>query len=201
MLLLLLTSLVAGPAVQAQTPLPPLAVEISAEHPLFVFQDGNMTLLPPAAYAAAVVGHWSLLPESVRPYSMMLVSPAGVPDYREFLAPFQQAGVPVCLRVTDDHGVPLAPLTVVREMLDAFPIVRGVEARGLAFDGYDPALADDAGVQPDAARLAALIRLAAGYGRFVMVSLEGMAAPRMLANKNTAALYTTIAEHRDHVLP
>ena len=201
MLLLLLTSLVAGPAVQAQTPLPPLAVEISAEHPLFVFQDGNTTLLPPAGYAAAVVGHWAQIPESVRPYSMMLVSPAGIADFRELLSPFQQAGVPVCLRVTDDGGAPLVPLAAVREMLDAFPIVRGVEARGLAFDGYDPALADDAGVQPDAARLAAMIRLAAGYGRFVMVSLEGMAAPRMLANANTAALYATIVEHRDHVLP
>ena len=201
MVLLLLTSLIADAAVQAQTPLPPLAVEISAEHPLFVFQDGNTTLLPPAGYAAAVVGHWAQIPESVRPYSMMLVSPAGIADFRELLAPFQQAGAPVCLRVTDDGGTPLVPLTAVREMLDAFPIVRGVEARGLAFDGYDPALADDAGVQPDAARLAAMIRLAAGYGRFVMVSLEGMAAPRMLANANTAALYATIMEHRDHVLP
>ena len=76
MILLLLTSLIADAAVQAQTPLPPLAVEISAEHPLFVFQDGNTTLLPPAGYAAAVVEHWAQIPEGVRPYSMMLVSPA-----------------------------------------------------------------------------------------------------------------------------
>ncbi len=196
----LLTALVPCLAAGAQGRFPPLAVEISAEHPLFVFQDGNAGGASPGAHGAGAVAHWTQLPEAVRPYSTMLVA-ASADNYRELLAPFQQSGVPVVARLTDESGGGRMPLSRLEDLLSAFTMVRGVEVRGMAFDLYDPALADGEGVLPDARWLMDTVRLAASYGRFVMLSLEGMAAPRMAANRNTAPLLAVLAECRDYVIP
>ena len=179
---------------------PPPVVELSAEHPLFVFADTTASSAGPGAYAAAVAQHWASLPEAVRPYGAMglLLRPE---DAAGVLGPLQQAAVPVVVRVADAASGLRWPLREIEAMVGAYTMVRGIEAAGFSFDDYDPDTADDAGLQPRTRWLMQAMELCAGYGRITLLPLEGIAAARLGANTNTAALYAKMRECRDHVAP
>jgi hypothetical protein len=179
---------------------PPPVVELSPEHPFFVFADTASAGAGPGAYAAAVVQHWASLPEPLRPYSAMglLLRPE---DMAGVLTPLQQAAVPVVVRVADTASGVRWPLREIEAMVGAFTTVRGMEALGFTFDDYDPDTADDAGLQPRTRWLMQVMELSAGYGRVLLLPLDGIAAARLGANANTAPLYAKMRECRDHVAP
>ena len=179
---------------------PPPVVEVSPEHPFFIFCDGASAGAGPGAYAAAVAQHWASLPEPLRPYSAMgiLLRPE---DATAVLTPLQAAAVPVVVRVCDAVSGLRWPLHEIEAMVGAFTLVRGIEAAGFAFDDYDPAMADDGGLQPRTRWLMQAMELAAGYGRLTLLSLDGIAAARLGANTNTAPLYAKMRECRDHAVP
>ncbi len=179
---------------------PPPVVELSPEHPFFVFADTAASGAGPGAYAAAVAQHWASLPGQLRPYSALgiLLRPE---DATAVLTPLQQAAVPVVVRVCDAASGLRWPLREIEAMVSAFTMVRGIEAAGFAFDDYDPDTADDAGLQPRTRWLMQAMEMSAGYGRMLLLPLDGLAAARLGANTNTAPLYAKMRECRDHVAP
>ena len=175
----------------ARAAFPPPAVEISAEHPLYVFSDSRPAGTPAAVYAQSVAAHWQQLPPVIRPYAAMLLefSPA---EAAELLPPLQQADIPVIARVSGGVGG-VFPAGDLRAVLEAHTIVRGVEAAGFAFDAYS--------ADPSLDWLGQTVETAANYGRIVLLPMEGLAAPRLMTNRATAGVYAKIRACRDYVVP
>lgn len=207
---LLMTALAAaGPITSAAAPAkyPPLSTEISAEHPLFIFEYTAGVSGPPDVYAHQVIDAYALLPESFKPFSVMRVDAGGGPAnkrhayYQALLPPLQSAGIPVVIRVADTASTTRYTPAQLEELLRAYTIVRGLEATGLAFNIYDPQILDVQGMTPNARWLVDMIDTAARYGRFLYLPLDKLDWPRIMANTDCASLYAKIATCKDYVIP
>lgn len=185
--------------------LPPLSVEISAEHPLFIFQDLGAAGVFPAQYAQHVSEVWGQLPNALKPYSAMQVdAPQGAtrPEYyAELMKQLQGAGVPLVARIADEDPLRRYPAARLEDLLRAFTAIRGVEVASMPFDEYDPAKLDEQGVPLDARWLMDVIDVAARYGRFVHIPLGKLQWPRFMSNPAYAPLYQKIFVCRNYVIP
>ncbi len=191
-------------AVQAQD-LPPLSVEISAEHPLFLFQIQGAPGALPGQYAQRVSEVWGQLPNPLKPYAaMQLDAPpdARRPEYfAELMKQLQGAGVPLVVRIADSDPLRRYPVSHLEELLRAFTAIRGVEVAHMPFDEYDPGKLDEQGVPLAARWLMEVIDLSARYGRFVHIPLGKLQWPRFMANPACAPLYQKMFLCRDYVIP
>ena len=180
-----------------------LTTDISAEHPLFVFECGAVEGLHTEAYVARCVEAWQALPDDLKPYSV-LVMDAGAAGrharYVEMLPPLQTNQVPVVIRVSDQgeaaQGL-LYDATKMEALLEKYPAIKGVEVRGLAFNQYDPAM----GLPREGQWLAEVVKTAAKSGRFTYVPLGEVHWARIMSNVACAPLYATLREYADYLIP
>jgi len=185
---------------------PALGVEISPEHPLFLFRDSGRDCADAGAYAQHVVAVWGTLPESLRPYSAIQVEPRGtdlssrLQWYRDLLGGLQASNIPAVIRVTDGDIRRALPIPQIGEILHAFSCVKGIQAVGLPFEEYsefgDPEFCTPAPV----AWLAEAIELAAQNGRFISIELDKIRWPRAMANTVCEPLYSRLRARAAHVV-
>ncbi len=201
---ILLTISMATIQIAWSQPYPPLLVDISAEHPLFIFQQTELSGGSPERYAEAVTAAWSTLPESLRSMSAILVD-VGTGHgrherYEALLLRMQEGNIPAIIRL--GTGADRYPLTELEALLRTYTIVRGVEAPGLSFNIYDSPIPEEQwGAPAHIAWLAETIDLAARYGRLTLLPLNELHWTRIMANRNTRALYDRIANATGYVIP
>jgi hypothetical protein len=188
-------------------PFPPLGIEISADHPLFIFQNHGPANATPEQYAQHAIDVFGQLPDRLKPYSLIQIDAGRAnPEmrhqrYMALLAPLQDAGLQVLVRVADTDPRERYALDRLEALLRAFPIVKGIEITGMDFNVYDPGFSGEPGMSPEVRWLIGAIDIAARYGRFAYLSFEGMKWPRIMANVASAPLYEKIRECRDYVIP
>ncbi|MBI3118817.1 MAG: hypothetical protein HYZ00_09040 [Candidatus Hydrogenedentes bacterium] len=188
----------------AQPNFPPLSVEISSEHPLFIFQDTGPAETTPEAYAQHVFDAWNRLAPDLQPFAVIQVD-AGRTDahayYQALLPPLQAASLPLVVRIADADPTHRYPLARLEELFRAFTTVKGVEVTGLAFNEYD--LGAQAGGLPLPAVqwFMGVIDAAARYGRFVYAPFDELHWPRIMSNTGAAALYAKMVECKEYVIP
>ncbi len=197
---------VAGEAPAA--PFPPLATEINADHPLFLFQVTGVETADPAAYAQAVTQVWGQMPLRLRPFATLQIDVWG-PDpaarherYRTALAVLQQANIPVVARVADADPARIYPMELIEALLAEFGCVKGLQANGLSFNEY---VTFGGGVEfalpPTARWVMAASELCARYGRFLCVQAAPLDWVRMTSNPAYRPLYDKLRECRGYVIP
>jgi hypothetical protein len=187
---------------------PPLCIEISEEHPLFLFQVTSPESGGAAAYAQRVVQSWADLPYELKPFSVLQIDVAGTapssrhPQFQEMLRILQAADVPTVVRVADSEPRRVYPPALVEEILRDFTCVKGIQAVDLSFDEYFEFGEYDAlGAPPNVTWLIAAIEVSARYGRFVAVELDGVGWPRVMTSKWCKPLYEKIASCAPYVIP
>jgi hypothetical protein len=187
--------------------LPPLGIEITPEHPLLLFQAPELRGQDIGPYAATLVQCWADLDPALKAYAVLRVSPfsetgATEERVRALLAALQEASVPVALEITPGGAGPTAGLKAVEKLVADFTVVRGLVVQGLTFDEYEPvgeAIRPE--VAPKVAWLTGAIDVAARYGRFISIHLEGLHWTRVMANDWCKPLYDKIAACADYVIP
>ncbi len=202
---LLAIAFVYGAAAQTY---PSLTVEISADHPLFLFSVPPSGALDGASYAQQVASFWGALPESLKPYSVLSMF-VDTPDpaardqvVRTSLQSLQQAEIPVALQLSDADPMRVFPIALVEELLAAYPCIKGVLVADLDFNFYDRfGGGGDFGVPPPARWLTATTEVAARNGRFVAVRLGGLQWLRLMSNPVYRPLYAQFIACRAFVVP
>jgi hypothetical protein len=197
-----------SPDVQQQETFPPLCVEISADHPLYVFGTSGMNTADPVAYAERVRRAWESLPAAFRAYSAMQVRMDG-PDqaarhlrYRALLEALQSMGVPVVARLADGDAGGVYPPNRAEELIREFTCIKGIQAVGLEFNTYETFGGGPAYSTPPQARwLSQAMGLAAQYGRFFLIELDELAWPRIMSNPNCKTLYDRMRTCSAYAVP
>ena len=205
MLLLLLGAMGVPHVAGAQTTFAPLSVEISAEHPLLLFQVSGVAGEEPIVYAQRIADAWLTLPDSLRGYSVLQIDTGddGALDrharYMTLLALLQEAGVPLVVRVADEGR--LYPLDQLETLLRDFAIIRGFEASGLQFNEYAPPSSGGLGQPENVAWLSGAVELAARQGRFLHVSLDEVHWARIMSNLSAGPLVAKLSAFSDYIIP
>ncbi len=195
----------AAAAAQADAPYPRLSVELSADHPVFIFYAPAWEGIPPEAYAPQLLGAWRNLPDTLRPYALLGIDPGPQPEAyarcQDLLTTLQEAEIPSVLRVAGGGlAAPFSPEQTEKLLAD-FTRIRGIEATGLRFNEYPPPGPFPPGELPAAAWLGDVIEAAARYGRFTHIPLEGLAWPRIMANTNCDRLWDRILACQGYAIP
>jgi hypothetical protein len=192
----------------AWSDLPPLCVEIGPEHPLLIFQDSGRDCTDAATYAQHVVQAWRDLSEDLRPFAAMQIEARGNDGtarhqwFRGMLVPLQDADVPVVIRIGDGDLHRFHPLDRAEELVREFTCVKGIQVVNLPFEDYGEFGADSPlGTSPAVRWLVDAIDLAARYGRFIVIELDQIRWPRMMANAACAPLYQKMRECAGYVTP
>lgn len=182
---------------------PPVAVEISAEHPLliFAFNGGGASA---DQHAAQMIAAWRELPDALRPYAVMQTDAPRGARYEYFealLPPLQDAGLPVVLRIAGGDPARRCAVSQVESLLTAFTVVKGVEATDLPLNIYDPLAVDEEGMPLLARWLISVLESAARYGRFLHLPLGEVAWLRLMAHPAYTPILNMMREYQDYVIP
>lgn len=187
---------------------PPRAIEIGPDHPLFIFHTSGLSTADPAAFALDVVRVWNALPDALRPFSTMRIEMYGptMADrhlrLRAALERLQEANIPVIVQISDEEPRRAYPVEFAEELVRDFVCIKGLMAAGLTFDEYpqfgpDPAAYPPAHVQ----WLIGLTDVAARYGRFLAIQLDGLHWPRLMSNASCRRLYEKFRQCSPYVIP
>ncbi|HOT50814.1 MAG TPA: hypothetical protein PLI07_07540, partial [Candidatus Hydrogenedentes bacterium] len=187
---------------------PPLCLEISPDHPLFLFQHPGDESLDTGAYAQLVIQAWNQLPGDLHTLSAIQVEARG-PDaasrhawFRRLLMALQDADVPVAIRIGDGRTAVYHPLGRIEELLSEFTCVKGIQAADIPFEEYPPpGTTESLGPAPIVKWLADGIELAARYGRFYAISLDEIRWLRVMANESCLPLYQRMRECAPYIVP
>lgn len=203
----MLAGLVSLTAWAATAALPPLTTEITPEHPLLLFQAPELRGQEMDAYAAALVQCWADLDPALRPFAVLRIAPfseagATTERARALLASLQEASVPVALEIVSGGPGSAASLDDVAKLVADFTVIKGLTVQGVGFDEYLPL---DEAIRPDmapkAAWLIGAIDVAARYGRFISIHLDGLNWTRVMANDWCKPLYDKMAACAGYVIP
>lgn len=189
-------------ALPAPAQLPALTTDIGAEHPLFLFEVSRKEDAP-ETYAQRVHGAWERLDAELRPYAALYLLSPSLPGRRPFeadaplLAALQERGVPAVLAAGGDRG-PRMDIAQLDALLNDYTVIRGI-ALAPRFDRYDPP--DTTGSRTaDFSWLADMALQGARYGRFTVMLLEALDAPRFMANPAARPLYDRLRECAPYVI-
>lgn len=191
---------------------PPLAVEISPEHPLLLFQDLPAQRSDPQRHREHVQGAWAQIPESLQTNSMIKIEAPGEGEaaYRHLttvLDTLQEQQIPTVVHLTSEpQRTALAqPADKAREQLEALlrahTMAKGVEITGLDFRFYSSPRMQDGQTPAVIAWLSMVIDTAARYGRFVYLPMDELQWARLMSNTACTPLYQQILQCRDYVIP
>jgi hypothetical protein len=191
---------------------PPLAVEISPEHPLFLFQDLPVHRSDPDRQREHVMGAWAQMPESLQSNAMIKIEApsegeAGVRHLTTVLAALQEQQIPTVVQISGDpqRAAFAQPLDVAREQLEALlrahTMAKGVEVAGLDFRYYSSPRMYDGQTPTVVAWLSMVLDTAARYGRFVYLPMDELQWARVMSNTACAPLYRQLLACRDYVIP
>jgi len=192
----------------AQQQYPPLTIELSADHPLFLFEAAKVGDGEGDNASERIAQLWAELPAELRPFSALCISVQG-PGLavrheltREVLNGLQQNEIPIILDIADADPRNAYPLSLVEELLRDFACIKGLRAHGMRFDEYyefgpDPELSIPRNVQ----WLVDVIDAAARYGRLVVLELDGLQWPRLLSNASCQRLYDAFHKCAPYVVP
>ncbi len=205
---MLLVAAVGLPAGARAVDYPSLCVEISPEHPLFIFQNAGRDNEDAPAYAERVIQAWADLPYELKPYAAMQVDMPGADAasrharFRSLLHELHVADVPAVVRLADGDPRRIYPLARAEELVRDFTCVKGIQAVGLGFEEYYQFGDHDAlGIPPNVRWLIGAIDLAARYGRFISVELDELRWPRIMANTWCRPLYEKIRACGAYTIP
>ena len=192
----------------AQAAYPQRAAEIGPQHPLLLFEAPEWRAQETDAYTAALVQLWADLDPDLRPYAALRAAPftqdaeESLVRARALLATAQETGMPVAIEIFSGGPAPPPRLKDVETLLRDFTAAKGLAVRGLVFNEYgappQPTLSDG---YPMVAWLIEAIDLAARYGRFISIHLDGLDWARMAANDWCAPLYEKMRDCADYVVP
>lgn len=181
---------------------------IEVDRPWFIFHAPGAETADTLAQADRIVTAWGALPESLRRFSAFEIDGPGTseamwPDrFQDLLREMQYAEIPLVVTIANWDPDSVYPVEALREMFDAYTTVRGVHVSGLTFGKY-PRFGEGnpLATPPEAEWLAQVIRTAGEYGRRVVVELDGLEWPHLMANTWTQRLYDTMAQHANLVVP
>lgn len=187
---------------------PPLCLEISADHPLFIFQDTGTECTDVGAYAQHVVNAWKQLPDDLHAFSVIQVGARGGDVaarhgwFRHLLMAMQDADLPVVIRVADGRAHTYHPLDRTEELLNEFTCIKGIQAVDIPFEEYpEPGSTETLGPPPVVQWLMEGIDLSARYGRFFSIALDEVRWLRLMANESTQPLYQRMRECAPYLVP
>jgi len=187
---------------------PALCVEISPDHPLFLFRDSGAESPDAAGYAQHVVQVWQTLPEDLKPFSAIQIEAYGADMasryqwFRGLLVPLQDLDIPTVVRIADGTTRYYFPLDRMEELLREFTCVKGIQAVNVPFEEYyESGMEDVLGAPPLVGWLTGAMDLAARYGRFMSLELDRIRWPRAMANTWCRPLYEKLRECEGYVLP
>jgi hypothetical protein len=187
---------------------PPLTVEIGPYHPLFLFQSPSGDSDDTDAYAQIITSAWALLPNTLKPYSAMVVNTAGSDAeirqlrYTNLLKALQAAEIPVVIHLADENPRNVYPLPLAEELIAQFTCIKGIEATNLAFDEYSVfGGGETIGTLPGVRWLSDATNLAARYGRFIAIRLDGPEWLHVMSNVQCRPLLNTFRECQSYVVP
>ncbi len=187
---------------------PPLTVEISAYHPLFLFQAPGSGSGDTEVYTQRVIGAWASLPNGMKPYATLVVDMQGSDAesrhlrFTNLLKALQNAEIPTVVHVADANPQRVYPLNLLEDLVAQFTCVKGINVTDLAFDEYYAfSGGDDIAMPPNVGWLSGATNLAASYGRFVAVRLDGTGWLHVMANAQCRPLLDTFRACSAYVVP
>ncbi len=195
-------------AALGQQQYPPLTIEISADHPLYIFKTAAVLDADIERAARTIEQTWADLPEELKPFSALGIRVEGPglavrhERTRALLTILQAAEIPVVLEVANADPRSAYPRALTEELLHDFVWVKGIRAHGLRFGEYyefgpDPELS-----LPENMRwLMGNLEAAARYGRLLVLELDGLEWPRLASNASFQALYDKFRECRAYLAP
>lgn len=186
--------LVAGGA--SAQPLP-LTTEITAEHPAYLFSIPARTDEAPDQYAARVAEAWNLCPPEVRPYALLVLSPASMQgaDAASFIQATLEAlellGAPLMLATATQPGGARYDPAQVEQWAGRFHALRGILLQGLALNYYAAPGASPM-PPPDGVYATDMVERLSRYGRLVVCLLSPLDLLRVLTNPACRSLVTRL---------
>ncbi len=185
---------------------PPLAVEISPAHPLMLFQDlpaYRGDLERQKQHLLVALEH---LPESIRSQAILKFSVPGKGEelknnYDTVLRDLQEPQIPTVIRIAENPQRDRLDPELLKDLLRAHTMVRGVEVTGLDFRYYDSPRMPDGQTPLLVEWLIEVIDTAASYGRFVYIPLDELQWVRVMSNTACLPLYEKFLECKDYVIP
>jgi len=192
-----LVAVLFAPNASAQVP---LAIEITPEHPLFLFRVDSPAGAAPGATAQFVLDVWAQLPENLRPFAALVIAAPPERDENLLFQPLQEQGVPLAVSIPGGGLAGRYSATHLETLLDTYTTIKGVEARGIYFDRYDAA--DDSGdlTRAQGQWLIATAEAVSKYGRFFHVPMQGLDAARFLSNPAYRPVIQRFAELAPYVI-
>ncbi len=192
----------------ADSDFPALTVEISPDHPLFVFTVRDPAGGDTTRYMERITEAWTSLPETLRPYAVVEIDAPGSEvlsrheRYLTILAALQGAAVPTVITVADGNPRRYYPVTHLAELLHDFTCIKGISVSGMRLNEYDPLDAAQGMEPPRLVRwLSDAVLTAARYGRFAWISLDELGWLRVMSNTACAPLYAALRDCRGYVVP
>lgn len=186
---------------------PPLSTEISSTHPLFIFSVHVDPDLPPESLSAAVSLIWERVPGDLRPYSALRFDAGNggtatrVAQYQTAMETLQPLGIPFVLTLrTEDARERMSPQQL-ESLLSAHTNIRGIDLTGFKFDAYPRPDESPLATTQDCLWLTDLAHVAAQYGRYTHMAMDGMHWARAMSNVTAAPFYLKLRECRDYVIP
>jgi len=185
---------------------PPLQVEISAEHPLMLFQDSPAHRSNPEMQREQILGAWAQVPASIQSHAVFKLHAPGQAasmkdHYDQVLSAFQEPLIPTVIQIADDPQRERFDPALLEGLLGAYTMVRGIEVAGLDFRFYDSPRMMDGQTPVVITWLESIIETAARYGRFVYIPMNEVQWARVMSNRACEPLYRKIVACRDYVIP
>lgn len=183
------------------------AVEITPDHPAFVFPPPEPAVPTPSTYAESIQSSWAGLSEFFQAHSVMRVPyQAGGPTERlellkRALEPLQESGIPLAITIARGPDYEFLKPNDVDELLAANSNVQLIHVDRLRLDA-----APDYGdlsvmiVEPVTAWLEQIISIADQRDVQLVIELDGLTPIKLMSDPRYAAAYRAMTEASDSVI-
>ena len=180
---------------------------VPADRPLLIFRAPEPASADALVYADAVAAAWAALDASLRGLAATelpgprMGGPGWGECFNDVLNEMQVDGIPSVISITNSRQT-MVPLEELRAIFDRFTSITGVHVSGLRFSHY-PALppGNPMAIPAEVQWLAAVIELAADFGRRVVIELDGLEWIHLSANTWNEPLLNAMRAHVANVVP
>lgn len=183
------------------------ALDISAEHPAFVFPIPEPLAQTPGAYTESVTGFWAGLSEFFQAHSALHIPyQSGLPQDRidklnAILTPLKDSGVPLAITIARGPDYEFLRADAIDDLLRTHPSVQLLRVDRLRLDAA-PDYGDLSAMvmEPIAAWLEQIVAVAKDRNVQLVIELDGLVPIKLMSDPRYEAAYRAMAEASDSVI-
>lgn len=147
------------------------------------------------------------VPEDIQPFCHLQVElrmqnhQVRYDRFRQLLEPFQSENIPVNLQVADPHDMFVFDPVYIEKLINEFSCIQSLTLTEINYEHYRSFNVPRYALSPEALYTMDMIELAAGHGKYLSISLQGLKWMHIASDVLNKPLFDKVREFGDYVLP